>query len=98
MAYLQQHGERRGASADGQLLRYTSGRPITSRPRHHPANRRASDVMNVEPVRHATTPVTDALALAADLPLTEDEAGYVEAARAPNTLRGCRSDWAEFLT
>ncbi|MGH3365938.1 MAG: site-specific integrase [Nocardioidaceae bacterium] len=39
---------------------------------------------------------TDALALAAELPLTEDEAGYVEAARAPNTLRGYRSDWSEF--
>jgi integrase len=38
----------------------------------------------------------DALALAAELPLTEDEAGYVEAARAPNTLRGYRSDWSEF--
>jgi site-specific recombinase XerC len=41
-------------------------------------------------------PGTDALALAAELPLSEDEAGYVEAARAPNTLRGYRSDWAEF--
>ncbi len=34
--------------------------------------------------------------LAAALPLTEDEAAYVAAARAPNTLRGYRSDWAEF--
>jgi hypothetical protein len=34
--------------------------------------------------------------LAADAPLTDDEAGYVEAARAANTLRGYRSDWAEF--
>ena len=31
-----------------------------------------------------------------ELPLSEDEAGYVEAARAPNTLRGYRSDWREF--
>jgi hypothetical protein len=38
--------------------------------------------------------VTDPLQLAADLPLSEDEAGYVAAARAPNTLRGYRSDWA----
>ena len=30
-------------------------------------------------------------ALPAELPLTEDEAGYVAAARAPNTLRGYRS-------
>ncbi|MGB8997116.1 MAG: site-specific integrase [Pseudonocardiaceae bacterium] len=42
--------------------------------------------------------VTDPLQLAADLPLSEDEAGYVAAARAPNTLRGYRSDWAEFST
>lgn len=41
---------------------------------------------------------TDALDLASELPLTEDEAGYVEAARAPNTLRGYRSDWSEFTT
>lgn len=34
--------------------------------------------------------------LAAALPLTAEEAGYVAAARAPNTLRGYRSDWAEF--
>lgn len=34
--------------------------------------------------------------LAADLPLSADEAAYVEAARAPNTLRGYRSDWSEF--
>src|SRR5664279_2250418 len=40
--------------------------------------------------------VTDPLELEADAPLTEDEAGYVEAARAANTLRGYRSDWAEF--
>jgi integrase family protein with SAM-like domain len=39
---------------------------------------------------------TDPLDLAVELPLTEDEASYVEAARAPNTLRGYRSDWSEF--
>lgn len=38
----------------------------------------------------------DPLELAAELPLSADEAAYVEAARAPNTLRGYRSDWAEF--
>jgi len=38
----------------------------------------------------------DALALLDAVPLTEDEAGYVEAARAANTLRGYRSDWREF--
>lgn len=39
---------------------------------------------------------TDPVALLDDVPLTEDEAGYVEAARAANTLRGYRSDWNEF--
>jgi site-specific recombinase XerD len=43
-------------------------------------------------------PGADPLQLAAELPLTEDEAGYVAAARAPNTLRGYRSDWSEFTT
>ncbi len=38
----------------------------------------------------------DPLALLDGVPLTEDEAGYVAAARAANTLRGYRSDWAEF--
>ena len=40
----------------------------------------------------------DPLELAAELPLSEEEAGYVAAARAPNTLRGYRSDWSEFTT
>ena len=34
--------------------------------------------------------------LAAEQPLSEDEARYVRAARAANTLRGYHSDWAEF--
>jgi hypothetical protein len=46
----------------------------------------------------ASTADTDALHLATDLPPTEDEAAYVAAARAPNTLRGYRSDWVEFTT
>ena len=41
---------------------------------------------------------TDALALLDEVPLSEEEAGYVEAARAANTLRGYRSDWREFTT
>ena len=40
------------------------------------------------PVRRSSDP----LELAAELPLTADEAAYVEAARASNTLRGYRSD------
>ena len=35
MAYLEQHGEQRGAPADGKLLRYADGRPITSRRYDH---------------------------------------------------------------
>ena len=35
MAYLNQHGEHRGAPADGQLLRYADGWPITSRRYDH---------------------------------------------------------------
>jgi integrase len=35
MAYLRQHAEQRGAPATGQLLRYTDGRPITSRRYDH---------------------------------------------------------------
>lgn len=41
-------------------------------------------------------PGSDALDLAAQMPLSQAEAAYVAAARAPNTLRGYRSDWAEF--
>jgi site-specific recombinase XerD len=40
----------------------------------------------------------DPLALLDDVPLSEEEAGYVAAARAANTLRGYRSDWREFTT
>lgn len=40
----------------------------------------------------------DALALLEHVPLTQDEAGYVDAARAANTLRGYRSDWREFTS
>jgi len=42
------------------------------------------------------SPATSPLALLDDVPLTSAEAGYVEAARAANTLRGYRSDWREF--
>ncbi len=52
--------------------------------------------MTSEPHRAPARLGADALALAAELALTEDEAGYIEAARAPNTLRGYRSDWSEF--
>ena len=40
----------------------------------------------------------DPLELPPELPLSKEEAGYVAAARAPNTLRGYRSDWSEFTT
>ncbi len=41
-------------------------------------------------------PPADPLALLDDVPLSDDEAGYVAAARAANTLKGYRSDWAEW--
>ncbi|MEK6439195.1 site-specific integrase [Pseudonocardia sp. T1-2H] len=54
--------------------------------------------MTIEPSGGPPVPGlhADPLELATELPLSEDEAAYVEAARAPNTLRGYRSDWAEF--
>jgi len=39
---------------------------------------------------------TDAVRLLEDVPLADVEAGYVDAARAANTMRGYRSDWREF--
>jgi len=42
------------------------------------------------------SPETDPVALLDEVPLTEDEARYVEAGRAASTLRGYRSDWNEF--
>ena len=44
----------------------------------------------------AALPSAIPLELRTEQPLTEDEAAYVAAARAPNTLRGYRSDWSEF--
>lgn len=42
-------------------------------------------------------PTDEALPLLdGDRPLTDDEAAYVAAARAPNTLRGYQSDWREW--
>jgi site-specific recombinase XerD len=49
--------------------------------------------------RHpATASDPDVVALLDGVPLSEEEAGYVEAARAANTMRGYRSDWREFTT
>lgn len=39
---------------------------------------------------------TSAIDLAAEQPLSDEEARYVQAARSANTLRGYRSDWTEF--
>ncbi|MGD7707953.1 site-specific integrase [Microlunatus sp. Y2014] len=44
----------------------------------------------------AQSVTSDPLALLDEVPLSDEEAGYVEAARATNTLRGYRSDWNEF--
>ena len=51
-----------------------------------------------EPVRPRVDAAQDPVALLDGVPLTDDEAGYVEAARAANTLRGYRSDWREFTS
>jgi hypothetical protein len=40
--------------------------------------------------------VDDVFAVLPEDPLTEAEAGYAPEGRAANTLRGYRSDWAEF--
>lgn len=40
----------------------------------------------------------DAVALLDGVPLSDEEAAYVRAARAANTLRGYRSDWREFTS
>ncbi len=50
------------------------------------------------PAAPPAVPASDPLDLLVDVPLSVDEAGYVTAARAANTLRGYRSDWAEFTT
>lgn len=51
-----------------------------------------------ETPRPATDSGPDVITLLDGVPLTPDEAGYVEAARAANTMRGYRSDWREFTT
>lgn len=47
-------------------------------------------------VAGSTDPSTDPVELLDEVPLSSAEAGYVEAARPANTLRGYRSDWREF--
>ncbi|MCA0252604.1 MAG: tyrosine-type recombinase/integrase [Actinobacteria bacterium] len=61
------------------------------------SNQAAPRTTNPEPpvIRGAAT---DPVALLDEVPLSSAEAGYVEAARAANTLRGYRSDWREFTT
>ena len=44
------------------------------------------------------TPSSDPAAVAADHPLTPNEAEYAEKARSANTLRGYQSDWNEFTS
>jgi hypothetical protein len=47
------------------------------------------------PGRAGSTETGDAVALRQSVPLNPQEAAYVEAARAANTLRGYRFDWAQ---
>ena len=57
-----------------------------------------TDVTDVTGERAPARQQAEPLDLAAEQPLTADEAAYARAARAPNTLRGYRSDWSEFTT
>jgi site-specific recombinase XerD len=50
------------------------------------------------PVPAPAAASTHPVAVLADVVLTEDEARYVEAARAANTVRGYRADWTDFTT
>lgn len=54
----------------------------------------------IEPGKAISAPVpsSDPLALVDGVPLSDDEAHYVGAARAANTLRGYRSDWKEWCS
>ena len=67
-----------------------------------PGHRRADQpaprarVTVVSPAGRLPVPVTDAVELSMAEPLTADEAGYVEAPRSANTMRGYRSDWRDF--
>lgn len=56
----------------------------------------ATDQSGLPATQHR--PDEDALGLLEDVPLSPEEAGYVEAARSANTLRGYRSDWREWST
>jgi hypothetical protein len=71
----------------------TSDRHPTARVHVQPPRRPGSPVTGSQEDAGADT---DAVQLLDDVPLTEDEADYVEAARAANTMRGYRSDWREF--
>lgn len=50
----------------------------------------------MSPDRRPVQPPSDPVRVLDDVPVSEAEAVYVAAARAGNTLRGYRSDWAEF--
>ena len=50
------------------------------------------------PGRLSAVPSTHPVAVTAGQTLTPDEARYVDAARAANTVRGYRADWTDFTT
>jgi site-specific recombinase XerD len=58
---------------------------VTSRGRYSPAPSGADFAVS-----------NDAVVMREDVDLTAEEAGYVEAARAANTVRGYQSDWRDF--
>ena len=51
-----------------------------------------------KPARPAVPPPTHPVAVTAGQTFTPEEARYVEAARAANTVRGYRADWTDFTT
>lgn len=51
-----------------------------------------------KPGRLPVSPPTQPVTIAAGQSLTPDEARYVDAARAANTVRGYRADWTDFTT
>jgi site-specific recombinase XerD len=58
---------------------------------------KSSDISRINDVTALADPMA-VLDAEADSVLTDDEARYVQAARAANTIRGYRSDWAEFTS
>jgi len=98
-ADTRQHGV-----SDSADRRHADSRVLHGIMHRIPCNSILSQLMTTRRRRVSSRPAStsdagsDALDLAAQMPLSQREAAYVAAARAPNTMRGYRSDWAEFTT